>query len=424
MPGEDVRATLRSLARSTAAEAVADLSGNPSWTPTRGWSSPRSRCTGTRVPVAWSAADAATLGAAGHRGRARGRGHRHGQADGQDGGRHPSREPTGRLRPRAGGRVDGPGGPPEPVLVRAAHRPDLDRLLEIARAGGPRRLRLPGGRGAVRDDHHRLPPLRRGPGGRDLRLERARRPRRRGARAAGRGRARGQRRRAAARAHARDRVRDPGRGAGGRRCRTWGRCACCAGPGRGARRGGARAAGAAQLDAGLARWIAPERVANCVLRPEPATALPPRARVACFMTAQPGAEAALREGSRSTWRGAAGASRPTWRGAADLASDVEAAARERCDVFLTELKAAAIDVVAEAAARAGAQVVFLRNRAGRAGGGAQPRRAAARARGCSTRTLRRPGGGGTAVSAGPGPRGGRRPPWLCAATTGCRTPKA
>ena len=36
--------------------------------------------------------------------------------------------------------------------------------------------------------------------------------------------------------------------------------------------------------------------------------------------------------------------------------------REGCDVFLTELKAAAIDVVAEAAARAGVRVVFLRNR--------------------------------------------------------------
>ena len=36
--------------------------------------------------------------------------------------------------------------------------------------------------------------------------------------------------------------------------------------------------------------------------------------------------------------------------------------RDGCDVFLTELKAAAIDIVAEAAARDGRRVVFLRNR--------------------------------------------------------------
>jgi len=36
--------------------------------------------------------------------------------------------------------------------------------------------------------------------------------------------------------------------------------------------------------------------------------------------------------------------------------------RERCDLFLTELKAAAIDTVAERAEREGAAVVFLRNR--------------------------------------------------------------
>jgi cyclic 2,3-diphosphoglycerate synthetase len=46
----------------------------------------------------------------------------------------------------------------------------------------------------------------------------------------------------------------------------------------------------------------------------------------------------------------------------DLARDVEEAVRDGCDVFLTELKAAAIEVVAEAAARAGIQVVFLRYR--------------------------------------------------------------
>ena len=46
----------------------------------------------------------------------------------------------------------------------------------------------------------------------------------------------------------------------------------------------------------------------------------------------------------------------------ELVHDLERAARERCDVFLTELKAAAIEVVASEAERSGAEVVFVRNR--------------------------------------------------------------
>ena len=93
----------------------------------------------------------------------------------------------------------------------------------------------------------------------------------------------------------------------------------------------------------------------------------------------------------------------------DLERDVEAALRERCDVFLTELKAAAIDVVAEAAARAGAQVDLP----------AQPSRRGARASRRSTkrwlelvelgRTRAAAGGrGGALVSSGSGAR--RDPP--------------
>ena len=75
----------------------------------------------------------------------------------------------------------------------------------------------------------------------------------------------------------------------------------------------------------------------------------------------PGAEAGLREGlARHGVEPHVFSTNLARR--ADLARDVETAAREGCDVFLTELKAAAIDVVAEAAARAGAEVVFLRNR--------------------------------------------------------------
>jgi hypothetical protein len=47
---------------------------------------------------------------------------------------------------------------------------------------------------------------------------------------------------------------------------------------------------------------------------------------------------------------------------AELEHDLERAAAERCDVYLIEVKAAAIDTVAVAAEREGARVIFLRNR--------------------------------------------------------------
>jgi predicted GTPase len=46
---------------------------------------------------------------------------------------------------------------------------------------------------------------------------------------------------------------------------------------------------------------------------------------------------------------------------AALAADLDRAVRERCDVWLTELKAAAIDTVARRARDEGARVVFVRN---------------------------------------------------------------
>ena len=45
-----------------------------------------------------------------------------------------------------------------------------------------------------------------------------------------------------------------------------------------------------------------------------------------------------------------------------LAAELDRAAAERCDVYLTELKAAAIDTVAMRARAEGARVVFIRNR--------------------------------------------------------------
>ncbi len=45
-----------------------------------------------------------------------------------------------------------------------------------------------------------------------------------------------------------------------------------------------------------------------------------------------------------------------------LGADLERAEREGCDLWLTELKAAAIDTVALRARDVGARIVFLRNR--------------------------------------------------------------
>jgi predicted GTPase len=45
-----------------------------------------------------------------------------------------------------------------------------------------------------------------------------------------------------------------------------------------------------------------------------------------------------------------------------LAEDLERAVAAGCDLYLTELKAAAIDTVALHAAERGARVVFVRNR--------------------------------------------------------------
>ena len=116
-----------------------------------------------------------------------------------------------------------------------------------------------------------------------------------------------------------------------------------------------------QLDGGLDRWIPRERIVSCALRPRPAEPLEQGARVACFVTARPGTETSLveglaREGVKPRHLSTNLARRE------ELARDVEAALRDGCDVFLTELKAAAVDVVAEAAAGAGVRVVFLRNR--------------------------------------------------------------
>ncbi len=87
------------------------------------------------------------------------------------------------------------------------------------------------------------------------------------------------------------------------------------------------------------------------LRPEPAEPLPEGARVALFTTGAPGCD-----GVEPVVASANLARRSA------LAADLERAAASDCDLYLTELKAAAIELVARQAAELGARVVFVRNR--------------------------------------------------------------
>lgn len=96
---------------------------------------------------------------------------------------------------------------------------------------------------------------------------------------------------------------------------------------------------------------APPGALRLQLRPEPAQPLPEGARVALFTT---GAEAC--EGVEPVVLSTNLARRSA------LTGDLDRAVAERCDVWLTELKAAAIDTVAMRARAEGARVVFVRNR--------------------------------------------------------------
>jgi cyclic 2,3-diphosphoglycerate synthetase len=111
----------------------------------------------------------------------------------------------------------------------------------------------------------------------------------------------------------------------------------------------------------LVEWVPHDSIALCALEPEPAEDVPQGARVACFTTAPPEAERRQREVLARQ-----GVELRRWSGnlarRRDLERDVEEALRDGCDVFLTELKAAAIEIVAARAVEAGARVVFLRNR--------------------------------------------------------------
>ncbi len=96
---------------------------------------------------------------------------------------------------------------------------------------------------------------------------------------------------------------------------------------------------------------APPGAISFSLRAEPAEPLPPGARVALFTTggpAAPGLEPVVASDNLARRRA--------------LGADLDRAVAERCDVYLTELKAAAVDTVAKRAGSEGASVIFLRNR--------------------------------------------------------------
>ena len=99
------------------------------------------------------------------------------------------------------------------------------------------------------------------------------------------------------------------------------------------------------------RAQAPAGALRFTLEPEPAEPLPPGARVALFTT---GAErcAGVEPVLVSTNLARRGA----------LATDLDGAVAAGCDVWLTELKAAAIDTVARRARAEGARLILVRNR--------------------------------------------------------------
>jgi cyclic 2,3-diphosphoglycerate synthase len=96
---------------------------------------------------------------------------------------------------------------------------------------------------------------------------------------------------------------------------------------------------------------APSAALGFELRPEPADPLPDGARVALFTTGAPrcdGVEPVV--ASTNLARREA------------LAGDLDRVVAERCDLWLTELKAAAVDTVAARARAEGVRVAFVRNR--------------------------------------------------------------
>jgi cyclic 2,3-diphosphoglycerate synthetase len=117
----------------------------------------------------------------------------------------------------------------------------------------------------------------------------------------------------------------------------------------------------AELKASLGVWCESATLVGCRLEPEPSTDVPAGARAAFFTTASPENEAELREALTGRGIDVHLVSTNLAR-RAELREDLARAERQGCDLYLTELKAAAIELVAEDAARRGIEVVMVRNR--------------------------------------------------------------
>jgi cyclic 2,3-diphosphoglycerate synthetase len=103
------------------------------------------------------------------------------------------------------------------------------------------------------------------------------------------------------------------------------------------------------------------RTIRCALEPEPSAPVSAGARVAVFTTAQPEHAGQIRTALERQGLEVILLSTNLAR-RAELVRDLDQARQARCDFFLTELKAAAIDTVAEQADRDGLPVGWLRNR--------------------------------------------------------------
>ena len=342
-------------------------------------------------------------------------GDRHRQAHRQDRARHAISRRCCATRAREPVVVSmGRGGPAAAELVRAGRAARRRRTCSRSRAAA----------GTPRPTTSRTrcsPASPRSAAGAAARGRRARRSSRTSSRACGsrcartrRRGARGKRRRAAAGGGGPHRLRHQRRARrAGRPVVPRARCGCCARscwscsarptlePAR-ARRAG-RPAG------GMDRRAMRSRCASC--EPEPAEAMPAGARVACFTTAPPGRRGAAARGACPPGRGAAQAGPANLARRATLERDVEAGAGATgCDVFLTELKAAAIEIVADArACRPGRGSCSCATARWRVAGEPLDDRLAARSR--DARRCRRDEPGARRTPRGPS----------CAATTGCPT---
>jgi cyclic 2,3-diphosphoglycerate synthetase len=116
-----------------------------------------------------------------------------------------------------------------------------------------------------------------------------------------------------------------------------------------------------EIKRSIGEWCNHEHLVGCRLEPEPAAPVKPDARVAVFTTAPPEREPELRTALERRDLDVRVFSTSLAR-RAQLERDLELAKRERCDVYLTEIKAAAIELVGAQAEQLGSELVFLRNR--------------------------------------------------------------